>query len=262
MNVRVPVSRGAPRWGASARVLIRLAWVRTMSPLVLLGTMGLLLLPLLFAVLFAAQGSLSGDPVDFLVRRYDQLVGALATPVLALLLGTSAFSAEREDGTLVYLITTPTPRWWIVTVRLLWAGGLTGALSSLTVWGAGAIAAHGSNPEGVTSAYTVAVFFGGVAYAALFTVLGLRSRRPLVTGLLYVLFWEGALSGTFQALNFLSVRQWMLAVTLPLTTARAERLEGVPSAPFALVAAGVLLLAAIRLGARALDRLPAERSGS
>jgi ABC-2 type transport system permease protein len=262
VNARASGAIGRPRWLASARVLIRLAWVRTTSPLVLLGTLGLLLLPLLFAALFASQGSLSGDPVEFLVRRYDQLVGALATPVLALLLGTSAFSAEREDGTLVYLITTPTPRWWIVTVRLLWAAGLTGALSSLAVWGAGAIAAHGSNPEGVTSAYTVAVFFGGVAYAALFTLLGVRSRRPLVTGLLYVLFWEGALSGTFQALNFLSIRQWMLAVTMPLTTARAERLEGVPSAPFALVAAAVLLGTAVHLGARALDRLPADRSGN
>ncbi len=262
MNARASGAIGQPCWLASARVLIRLAWVRTTSPLVLLGTLGLLLLPVLFAALFASQGSLSGDPVEFLVRRYDQLVGALATPVLALLLGTSAFSAEREDGTLVYLITTPTPRWWIVTVRLLWAAGLTGALSSLAVWGAGAIAAHGSNPEGVTSAYTVAVFFGGVAYAALFTLLGVRSRRPLVTGLLYVLFWEGALSGTFQALNFLSIRQWMLAVTLPLTTARAERLDGVPSAPFALVAAAVLLGTAVHLGARALDRLAADRSGN
>lgn len=253
---------GRVRLMAIARVLIRLAWVRTATPLLLLGMLGLMLLPLGFAVLFASQGSLSGDPVEFLVRRYDQLVGALATPLLALLLGTSAFSAEREDGTLVYLITTPTPRWWIVTVRLLWAAVVAGALSSLTVWGTGAIAAHGSDPEGVTSAYTVAVFFGGVAYAALFTLLGVRSRRPLVTGLLYVLFWEGALSGTFQALNFLSIRQWMLAVATPLTTARAERLEGVPSAGFALAAAGVLLLVTIRLGARSLNRLSAERSVS
>ena len=253
--------RGLRRWSATAGVLLRLAWARTATPLLLLATAGLVLLPLVFALLFASQGSLSGDPVEFLVRRYDQLVGALATPLLALLFGTSAFSAEREDGTLVYLVTTPTPRWWIVAVRLVWAALLTGTLSSVAVWGAGAIAANGSDPERVTSAYLVAVCFGGLAYSALFTLLGVRARRPLVTGLLYVLFWEGALSGTFQALQFLSIRQWMLAVATPLTTARSDRLEGVPSATFALAAAGVLLLAAIRLGARALDERPIERAG-
>ena len=82
---------------------------------------GLVLLPMLFALVFASRGFLSGDPVPFLVLRYDQLVWALATPIIALLLGTSAFSAESDDGTLLYLVTTTTPRWWIVLVRVLFA---------------------------------------------------------------------------------------------------------------------------------------------
>ena len=38
---------------------------------------------LVFALVFASRGSLSGDPAVFLVQRYDTLVCALATPLIA-----------------------------------------------------------------------------------------------------------------------------------------------------------------------------------
>ena len=96
---------------ATARVLVQLAWARTFSVMLVAGVGGLLLLPVLFALAFASRGSLTGDPVAFLVQRYDTLVCGLAMPLIGLLLGTSAFSAEIEDGTLLYLVTTTTPRW-------------------------------------------------------------------------------------------------------------------------------------------------------
>ena len=101
-----PVQLGAVSWLRTARVLMRLSWARTMSPVLLIAMVSLVLLPMLFSVIFASRGALSGDPMTFLVRRYDQLVCALATPIIALLLGTSAFSSEAEDGTLLYLVTT------------------------------------------------------------------------------------------------------------------------------------------------------------
>jgi len=146
---------------ATARVLVQLAWARTFSVTLVVGVSGLLLLPVLFALAFASRGSLSGDPVAFLVQRYDSLVCGLAMPLIALLLGTSAFSAETEDGTLLYLVTTTTPRWWIACVRVMYASIVTGLLSAFAVWTTGAIAADGSNPEQVTTAFTVAVLFGG-----------------------------------------------------------------------------------------------------
>jgi hypothetical protein len=73
---------------------MRLAWARTGSPVLIAGIAALMLVPMLFALVFASRGILSGDPVEFLANRYDQLVGGLATPLIALLLGTSAFCAE------------------------------------------------------------------------------------------------------------------------------------------------------------------------
>jgi ABC-2 type transport system permease protein len=246
----------------TAAVLVRLAWARTASPTLLLGMLGLVGLPMVFALFFASRGTLSGDPVEFLVQRYDQLVCALATPLIALLLGTSAFSAETEDGTLLYLVTTTTPRWWIVAVRTAFASLLTGAVSSLAVWGTGAIATGLSDPEQVTSAFTVAVFYGGATYAALFTALALLTRRALVSGLVYVIFWEGVLSSTFPALHYLSVRQWMLSVAAQFTESQEGILAGGPSVAFALVASVLVVAFTVYVGGRRLHQPRISRIGT
>ena len=239
---------------ATGRVLIQLAWARTFSVQLVVGVVGLLLLPVVFALAFASRGSLSGDPVTFLVQRYDTLVCALAMPLIALLLGTSAFSAETEDGTLLYLVTTTTPRWWIVCVRVMYASIVTGLLSAFAIWSTGAIAADGSNPEHITTAFTVAVLFGGATYAALFTALALLTRRALVAGLVYVLFWEGALSATFPALHYLSVRQWTLAVASALTKSAEAPLQNGPSLAASLIGATVLVVLSVYVGGRQLQR--------
>ncbi len=244
----------------TARVLIRLAWARTGSPVLVLGIAALLLLPMVFGLVFASRGALSGDPVDFLMGRYDSLVAGLATPLIALLLGTSAFSAETDDGTLLYLVTTTTPRWWIVASRVLFASVLTGILSAVAVLGTGLIAVSTSNPEGVVSAYTIAVFYGGVTYAALFTMLALVTRRALVSGLVYVLFWEGALSQTFQGLQYLSIRQWMAAVAEALTQSGSDGVG--PSLTYALIGAALVVVATVFIGGRRLHRPRISRIGT
>ncbi len=261
------VSATAPEYGpvsywGSAKVLIRLSWSRTFSLMLLASIAGLLLLPMLFALLFASRGALSGDPVTFLVSRYDTFMGAAATPLMALLIGTSAFSAEMEDGTLLYLVTTTTPRWWIAAVRVVYAAVLTGTLSAIAVWGTGFLAAGTSDPEGVTTAFTVAVFFGGAAYAALITALALLTRRALVSGLLYVLFWEGLLSATFPAIKYLSVRQWMLSVAASNTEFSDARFTDGPSLTASLISAALLIVLAIYFGGRSLHQPRITRLGT
>jgi len=241
---------------------MRLSWARTVSPVLLLSMLALVLLPMLFSLVFASRGALSGDPVAFLMQRYDTLVCALATPVIALLLGTSAFSAEAEDGTLLYLVTTTTPRWWIVLVRVLFAALGTALLSAVAVWGAGIIATGLHDPQGVTRAFTAASAFGGAAYGALFTALALLTRRALVAGLVYVLFWEGILSTTFPAIHYLSVRQWMLAVAGALTDANEKAITRGPSVRASLIGATVLVVWAIVAGARSLRQPRISRIGT
>ena len=48
---------------------------------------------------------------------YQGLVVAIVLPLTALLVGTSALGDEFEDGTAVYLLTKPIPRWQILLRR-------------------------------------------------------------------------------------------------------------------------------------------------
>jgi len=246
----------------TALVLLRMSWARTMTPVLMLAMLALVFLPMLFALVFASRGALSGDPVPFLMQRYDQLVCALATPVIALLLGTSAFSAEADDGTLLYLVTTTTPRWWITFVRVAFASVGTALLSAFAVWGTGKIATGMSDPQGVTRAFALATAFGGASYAALFTALSLMTRRSLVAGLVYVLIWEGILSTTFPAIHYLSVRQWMLVVANRLLHVADKVVIPGPSVAVSLSGAAIVFVLAVLVGATRLHQPRMSRIGT
>ncbi|MGV3710818.1 MAG: hypothetical protein ACO1Q7_18495 [Gemmatimonas sp.] len=249
-------------WLQSAAAIMRLSWARTVTPMLLAGMAVLVLLPMVFAMVFASRGPLSGDPVAFLVQRYDQLVLGIAVPVLSLLLGTSAFAAESNDGTLMYLVTTTTPRWWIVLVRIAFAAGIAALLSGIAVWGAGRIATGPSDPLNVTKAFSLAATFGAATYAAGFTALALLTKRALVGGLAYVLFWEGILSTTFPALNFLSVRQWMLAVAAAYTEAGSKTLDAGPTLSTAVTGGVTVTALALVIATRRLARPRLSRIGN
>lgn len=249
-------------WLASARAVVRLTWARTMTPMLMVGMAILVLLPLVFSAVFASRGPLSGDPVAFLVERYDQLVLALAVPIISLLLGTSAFSAEANDGTLMYLVTTTTPRWWIVIVRMLFTASLSALLTGFAVWGSGRIATGMSDPESVTKAFALAAALGSATYAAGFTAVALLTKRALVGGLAYVLFWEGILSSTFPALHFLSVRQWMLAVAAYFTDASSKQLDAGPSVNAAMIGSTTVAVLAVLIATRRLARPRLSRIGN
>lgn len=257
-----PVVLGRVSLWHTGRVLLRMSWARTITPVLLIAMLGLIALPMLFALVFASRGALSGDPVPFLMQRYDQLVCALATPVIALLLGTSAFSAESDDGTLLYLVTTTTPRWWITLVRVAFASVGTAVMSALAVWATGKIATGANDPQDVTRAFTLATAFGGATYAALFTTLSLATRRSLVAGLMYVLIWEGILSTTFPAIHYLSVRQWMLVVAHHFIDSADKVAMPGPSFTASLIGAGVVFVMAILVGAQRLQRPRLSRVGT
>ena len=49
-------------------------------------------------------------------------------PLLALVFGTAALGSELEDGTAVYLMVKPMPRWRILLAKMVVGAGLTVAL--------------------------------------------------------------------------------------------------------------------------------------
>lgn len=168
--------------------------------------------PVLIAVLVRLAGR-DADPTRIEVNVLDGLVVRTVMPLVALVLGTAAMGTEIDDGTAVYLLTKPIPRWTIVAAKLLAAAGLTAALVVPAVILTGGILA-GDQPGGarIDLAYAAATAVGSLLYASVFLALSLATGRALILGLVYTLLWEGVLASLFAGSRAFSIREYTLGI--------------------------------------------------
>jgi ABC-2 type transport system permease protein len=196
-------------------------------------------LPVLIALLIKVSG---GRPdAD---RILDTLVVRTVMPLVALIIGTAAIGSEIDDGTAVYLIIKPIPRWRIALSKILVAAGLTAAMVVPAVLLTGLLLGSRNDTATTLVGFAVACLVGGSAYAAAFVTLSLFTTRALLLGLAYVLIWEGVLSGLLEGTKFLSIRQ----ATLGLAAALGVNVPGDPLA----VGVSVVVLVVVLVGAFAL----------
>lgn len=148
----------------------------------------------------------------------DALVIRTVCPLVALVVGTGVIGSEIEDGTLVFQLVKPVPRWLTAAAKALVAALLTGALIVPPVVVTGLLLG-GFGPDSIRTSvgFAVAALIGGTAYAVGFTALGVVTSRALIVGLGYTLIWEGILAGILEGTRFLSVRQATLGVASTLT---------------------------------------------
>jgi ABC-2 type transport system permease protein len=216
---------------------------RTILLLVLAG------LPVLIGLL-ARLGNGRLDAVPIL----DGLVVRLVLPLTALVFGTAALGSELEDGTAVYILVKPVPRWLIVAAKVLVAGllsaGLTVASSLLTGF---LVGGAGGDALGTTLGVGFSTGLAAFAYTALFVALSVLTSRALVIGLIYTLLWEGALAGILTATKIFSVREATLGLAGALAPANSGLTRGLDPIPAVLlltvVFVGGLVVATLRLTA-------------
>lgn len=172
-------------------------------------------LPVLVALLIRIGGA-RPDASEVL----DTLVIRTVLPLVALVIGTGVLGSEIEDGTLIFQLLKPVPRWVIAIAKTAVAALLTAALvlPPMIVTGI-LLGGTGSASIALALGFTVAALAGCVAYAVGFTALGVVTSRALIVGLGYTLLWEGALAGILEGTRFLSVRQATLGVAAGLTSA-------------------------------------------
>jgi ABC-2 type transport system permease protein len=146
-------------------------------------------LPAILAVVLRLAGGRADAP-----EIIDTLVIRTVLPLVALVIGTAAIGSEIEDGTAVFLLVKPIPRWLTALVKITVATALTILLVIPPVLLTGAlVAGFDSANLGVTVGYAVATMVGALAYVSGFAALGAITSRALLVGLGYVLLWEGAL---------------------------------------------------------------------
>jgi len=208
----------------------------------LLGRRRLLLLlllaalPILVAVLIRIGGGRS-DAAGIL----DALGIRTVLPLVALVVGTAVIGSEVDDGTIVYLLTKPIPRWLTALAKVAVAGLVTVAitlppliLTGLLVGGLGADAVR------VTIGWCAAAVVGGLAYATVFTALGAITSRALILGLAYTLIWEGVLAGLLEGTRYLSIRQATLGVAAAISGKHLVREPLVPAVSVAILVVAIV----------------------
>ena len=139
-------------------------------------------------------------------------------PLVALVVGTASIGSEIEDGTLLYQLIKPIPRWQTALAKVAVAVGVTVVLAVPPLILTGLLTAGiGPASLGVTLGFALAAMAGGAAYAVAFTALGALTTRALIAGLAYTLLWEGVLAGLLEGTRFLSIRQATLGIAAVLT---------------------------------------------
>ena len=170
----------------------------------------LLVVPALLLIISVIAANSDGDKHDLTVKILAQLSLGTLVPILGLVVGTGAIATEIEDGSIVYLLSKPLPRWQIVTTKLAVAVGTTWVFSALPTFVAGLVL-YGTE-DGLAVAFTVGTLVAGAAYSALFLLLGVVTRHAVVAGLAYALVWESLVGNFVEGARTLSVQQWGLSV--------------------------------------------------
>ena len=174
---------------------------------------GLLLLavPALLLVLSVIIRLAVGQDESTTVNVLGGLGLGTLVPLLGLIAGTGAIGPEIDDGSIVYLLAKPLPRWKIVTTKLAVSVGCTAVFGAIPMYIAGVILF--GNFEHLALAYGVGALVAGFAYSAIFLLLGVVTRHAVVVGLLYSLVWESVVGSFVPGARTLSVQQWSLAIT-------------------------------------------------
>lgn len=208
----------------------------------------LLLFPLpVILVALAAISRGAGVAADQWAQPVIEGLGlTVLIPITALIVGTGVLGSEIDDGTIVHILTKPLARRAIVLAKLAVAVVITGITVAIPLYVAGVLT--GSVRLGL--ALIVGGFLAALVYSAIFLLLSLVTRRPVLLGLLYVLIWEGLLSNLVSGTRVLSVQQYTLTVTDAV--AKSELLTSHVSLTVALVMSAILTVLATVF---AIDRL-------
>lgn len=203
------------------------------------------LLGLALLIRLAPTGPLdpTGGPLD-LVRTFG--IGVVV-PVVTLIGTTTLITSEIDDGSIIYLLSKPIPRWVIVASKMLVI------LASSVLFAVVPMALAALIMVGVDGGLWWSALLGGtvsaIAYTGAFALLALLVKRSVTGCLLYWLVWEALLTSVLDPAEYLSARAFGGSIL------RAGLgLEAHPSPWFAAPAALVVLVAGAALAGRRLAR--------
>jgi ABC-2 type transport system permease protein len=197
-------------------------------------------------------GNRSPRVTEFETAVLSAMLAGSIIPLVVLAIGGPAFANETEDRTLANLTLSPLTRWEIVLPKLLAVATIAVPFIAVSA----ALTAHIAFTADIKATIAVAVgaTVGVAMYASFFVYLGLVTTHAIGLGLLYVVLWEGFISGFVSGVSVLSIRNYAIALMHGLDARRFEA-EALPSMTTAVAVAIVVIAGFATLSVRRLRRM-------
>lgn len=208
----------------------------------------ILALPVLVVVLAGVLRVLTGEPVSADAVIVEVGI-ALVVPLVALLAANGVLGPEIDDGSVVYLLSTPVSRYAVAASKFVVAAGVA-ALASVAGL-LGATLAGGLSGRWIVVSLVVGSC-GAVLYTALFSAIAAATRHGMIAGLVYVTVVESLLGRFLTGFRYVSVRA--LAERLGEVAADVDLPVDDVSTTYALTASVVLLAVGVAMAGWRLAR--------
>lgn len=146
-----------------------------------------------------------GQVVDIVVFRMLALAAAVTS--------TSVVTQEVEQKTIIYLLTRPQPRMWIMLCRLMAATVTATAISWMALVAAG-MATLGVNLLSSPAFHRdlLIIAAGTFAYVSFFTMISLLINRALIVCLLFAFGWETFVQNMSSAMSRISITGYLTTI--------------------------------------------------
>lgn len=191
-----------------ARTIVWLTWRQLFARKRAWIAVAIAVIPFLLTFLYRfASEDREGDRLAFMLGINREIILGVLLPLTAVIFGTAAFGGEVDDGTLLYMLVKPVLRWQVVLIKYLVALVVTMLVGGVAVTLPWLALRNADLPPGFIRGFLFAVAVGSLIYCAVFMYLGLKTRRGLLFGLLYIIFFENVMSRNFDGVKSLSARE-------------------------------------------------------
>jgi ABC-2 type transport system permease protein len=176
----------------------------------------LILLPLVLiglALILRAVGSTDEKATVTLMQVYA--IGTML-PLLGLIAGTGTIAPEIDDGTIIHLLSKPISRPLIATTKFAVAVSLLTVFAAVPTFVAAYLLLR--DEAGIAAGFALGALIGGIAYAAVFLLLGVVTRHAVTIGIIYAVVWENLVGGYVPGARNFSIQQWAQTFAAQITT--------------------------------------------
>lgn len=194
----------------------------------------------------------SGDQRSAILLMQNFAIAPML-PLLGLIAGSGVIAPEIDDGTVIHLMSKPISRPVIARTKFLVAASLVALFAAVPTYVAAWLLI--GNEDDIALGFAAGSLVAGIAYAAVFLLLGVITRHAVTIGIIYALVWEGLVGGFVTGAKKFSIQQWGQSVadlisSSPFLTTDVTLGFAVPA--LIVVTAGAVFWAGLRLRAFSL----------